>query len=324
MQKHWYDPEKALNVVNSPLRVWTLNKPDISFSRSNMALVASSCSQLTWLFRHWESSPLGKVPWSFPLALFTPPDSLKPIFSFLFDLALKWSHDGPSALSPCKPPFWLQCGVKSESGGSSSPVVFVEARDSCDLDRVSPLKIILKWEVKGLSESSVLSWEQFSFVDCGSFSVSVSSGGSGGELQWEITIVGIVASGTSLPFPVEAAGFSKGRAVDSGFKDGVMISFGASVWGLELCKGKQSGCDSWPWVAFLIESGTHQQLHEAIYICWGRHFKRAAPPTLHTKCNLLVTRSTNESEMSFYGLTMVTVMPAQILFFSCIFVLFLW
>lgn len=203
-----------------------------------MALVASSCSQLTWLFWHWESSPLGEVPWSFPLVLFAPLDILKHIFSFLFDLALKWSHDGPSAPSPCKPPFWLQCGVESDSGGSSSPALLVETRDSCDLDRVSPLKIILKWEVKGLSESSVLSWEQISFADSGSFSVSASSGGSEGGSHWEITIVGIVAPVTS--FTVEAPGFFKGRAMASGYKDGWMISFRASVWWLEVCEGKQN------------------------------------------------------------------------------------
>lgn len=80
-----------------------------------------------------------------------------------------------------------------------------------------------------------MSREQFSFeeselaADCGSFSVSASSGGSEEELYWEITIVGIEALGTSLPFSVEAPGFSKGRAVSSGCRDGVMISFGASV-----------------------------------------------------------------------------------------------
>ncbi len=221
-----------------------------------MALVASSCSQLTWLFWHWESSPLGKVPWSFTLALFAPPDILKHIFSFLFDLALKLSHDGPSALSPCKLPFWLQWGVESDWGGSSSPVLCVETRDSWDLDRVSPLKIILKWEVKGLSESSVLSWEQFSCADCGPFSVSASSGGSDRGLHWEITIVGI-----------EAPGFSKGRAVASGCKDDVMTSFGASVWGLEFCKGKQNDqvvtADPEA-LAFMVHSGSHQQLNRWI------------------------------------------------------------
>lgn len=218
----------------------SLNKPHISFSRSNMALAPSSCSQLTWLFWPWASSPRVRVPWSFPLALCAPTDILKHIFSFLFDLVLKWSHDGPSTLSPCKPPFWLQCGVESKSGWSSSPLVFVEARESCDLDRVSPLKIILKWEVKGLSESSVLSWEQFSFA--GSFSVSAPSGGSEGGSHSEITIDGIAASGTLMPILVEAPGFSKGRGVDSRCEDRDRNSFGASIWGLELCKGKQSGC----------------------------------------------------------------------------------
>lgn len=238
-----------------------LNKPDISFSRSNMALVPSSCSQLTWLFWPWASSLRARVPWSFPLALCAPPDILKHVFSFLFDLVLKWSHDGPSMLSPCKSPFWLQCGVESKSGWSSSPLVFVEARDSCDLDRVSPLKIILKWEVKGLSESSGLSWEQFSFA--GSFSVSASSGVSEGGSHSEITIDGIAASGTSMPISVEAPGFSEGRGVDSRCKDRDMISFGASVWGLELCKkeNNQVMTADPEAVVLLIQSDRHQQLN---------------------------------------------------------------
>lgn len=209
------------------------NPPEISFSRSNMALVASCCSQLTWLFWPWESSPLCKVPWSFPFALLAPQDSLQVSFSFLLGRELKCRHDGPSVLSPCKPPLWLRCGDESESCGSSSPVFFVEASDSWDLDRVSPLKIILKWEVKGLSWSSFLSWEPFSSADSGSFSVSAFSGGSEGGSKWEITIVGI-------------EGAPKGGAVDSGFEDGVTASFGASVWGLELCRGNRNnhGCVS--------------------------------------------------------------------------------
>ena len=73
-----------------------------------------------------------------------------------------------------------------------------------------------------------MSWEQFSFADCGSFSVSGSSGGSAGGSHWEITIVGIAAPGV-LPLPLEAPGFSKDRADDAGCNDGVKISFGASV-----------------------------------------------------------------------------------------------
>lgn len=229
--------------MSNPPWVCTLNKPDISFSRSNMALVASICSHLPWLFG--QSSPLGEVPWSFPLVLFALPDSLKVIFSFLCDLELKWRHDGPSALSSCKSPFWLQWGVESEWGGPSSLFIFAEARDSCDLERASPLKIILKWEVKGLSESSVLSWKEFSFADCCSFSASASSGGSGGGSHWEITIVGTVVWGTSMPFPAEAPRFSKGRAVDSECEDGAVISFGASVWGLELCKKNKKTIRLW-------------------------------------------------------------------------------
>lgn len=219
LQEHSCNPE-ADNVVY---------KPDISFSRSNMALVASSCSQLTWLLWQWESSTLGKVPWSFPLPLFAPLDSLKVTFSGLLDRGWKWCHDGPSVLSPSTPPFWLQWGTASESGGSSSSAFFVETSDSWDLDRLSPLKIILMWEVRVLSKSSFLSWVLFSPADPGSCSVSALSGASAGVSCWEMTMVGIV----------EAPGFSEGTAEDSAFRDGDMASFGASVSGLALCKEKQ-------------------------------------------------------------------------------------
>lgn len=191
-----------------------------------MALVASICSHLTWLFWHWESSPLGKVPPSRPLALVAPPDSLKVIFSFLFKRELKWRQAEPSAFSPRIVPFWLQCGETSGSGGSSSPAVLV--KDSCDRDLVSPLNIILKW-VKGLSESSVLSSEQVP-ANGGSCSGSVSSTCPGTASYSERIIVGIVAPGTPLLFS-EGPGLS-GGSVDSGFKD--CVSFTASAWGLEL------------------------------------------------------------------------------------------
>jgi len=189
-----------------------------------MALVASSCSQLTWPFWRWESSPLCRVPCvSFPLALFKPPDILKHIFSFLTDFALKLSHDSPSV------PSW--CGLESE--GSSS-LVFVEDRDSCDLDLPSPLMIILKWEVNGLSESSDLSWEQFS---CGATELtSASSSICGGESNWEITIVGSGEAGLSVPFSAQLQWFSTGKAVNSGCGDGIVFSFGTSVCRLEFCK----------------------------------------------------------------------------------------
>ena len=205
-----------LNALNS------LNKPDISFSRSNMALVASSRSKLTWLFWPWRSSPRGEVTWSFTLALCAAPAILKHDFSLLCDFALKGSQDGPSGLSPCMPPFWLQWGEEMESGGSVSLLFFVELRDSCDLDRLRPLK----WEVKGLSHSSVLR-VLFSFEE---------SQLEADQSYSEITIVGIEASGTSLPFSVEAAAVSEGRAVDSGCRNGVMMSLGASVCGLEVCR----------------------------------------------------------------------------------------
>lgn len=226
-----------LNALNS------LNKPDISFSRSNMALVASSCSKLlTWLFWPWRSSPRGELTWSFTLALCAAPAILKHDFSLLCDFALKRSRDGPSGLSPCMPPFWLQWGKEKELGGSVSLLFFVELRDSCDLDRLRPLNMSLKWEVKRLSDSSVLSWVLFSFeesqleADRSSISVSSSSSGVSEGESYEITIAGIEASGTSLPFSVEAAAVSEGRAVDSGCRNGVMMSLGASVCGLELCR----------------------------------------------------------------------------------------
>lgn len=203
-----------------------------------MALVASGCSLLTWFFRAWELSPLCSVACaSFPFALHSPPD-LKHVFSLLLDLALKWSHDEPSGPSRCKP----------ESDTSSS-LPFFEARDSCDLYRPNPLKSVLKWEVKGLSESSFFSWEPFSFEDfestegCGL--MSVSSGSSKGESYWEITIDGRVWLGTS-----EALWFSKDWAVDSSCRDDIVFSSGAPGCMLEFCKvnkTKQSLCEGCPW-----------------------------------------------------------------------------
>lgn len=189
------------------------NKPDISFSRSNMALVASICSQLTWLFWHWESSPLGKVPPSLPLALVAPPDSLN-VFSFLFKRELKWRQAEPSEVSPRIVPFWPQRGETSGWGGSSSLVVLL--KDSWERDLLSPLNIILKW-VRGLSESSVLSSEQVP-ANRGSCSGSVSSTCSGTGSYSETIIVGIVASRAPLHFPEEVPGIS-GGSVDSGFKE---------------------------------------------------------------------------------------------------------
>lgn len=211
------------------------NQPDISFSRSNMALVASICSQLTWLFWPWESSPLGKVPPSLPpLALVAPPDSLNVVFSFLFKRELKWRQEEPSEGSPRIVPFWPQRGETSGWGGSSSLVVLL--KDSWERDLLSPLNIILKW-VRGLSESSVLSSEQVP-ADRGSCSGSVSSTCSGTGSYSETIIVGIAAPGTPLHFPEEVPGIS-GGSVDSGFKEG--LSFTPSVWGLELWGEK---CDN--------------------------------------------------------------------------------
>lgn len=212
------------------------NQPDISFSRSNMALVASICSQLTWLFWHWESSPLGKVPPSLPLALVAPPDSLNVVFSFLFKRVLKWRQAEPSEVSPQTAPFWPKRGDTSGWGGSSSLVVLL--MDSWERDLLSPLNIILKW-VRGLSESSVLSSEQVP-ADRGSCSGSASSTCSGTGSYSETIIVGIAAPGTPLLFPEEVPGFS-GGSVDSGFKEG--LSFTPSVWGLELCGER---CDNEP------------------------------------------------------------------------------
>lgn len=240
-----YRNVEVLNREALRSRVSSERAPDISFSRSNMALVASSCSQLTGLL--WGSSARGKVSCSFPLLLFTPLDSLNATLSVLLEERVwKWRHDGPSASSPATPPFWLQWGTSSGSRcGSSSSTGLAEASDSWDLDRRSPLKIILKWEVRGLSESSFLSWAKVSPVDSTAFAAITSSSGSplSGSSEealscWEMMMVGIV----------EAPGFSEGAAVESAFKDSDTASFWASVSGLGLCKGKrtQSGCDSWP------------------------------------------------------------------------------
>lgn len=193
-----------------------------------MALVASICSQLTWLFGHCESSPLGQAPPSLPLALEAPPDSLNVTLSFLFNRALKWRQPEPSEVSPCISPFWLQWGEASGWGWSSSLVVFAEDRDSCDRDLLSPLKIILKWAM-GLSESSVRSSELVS-AGHGSCRGSVFPTSSGTGSYSETIIVGIMEPGTPLLFPEEVPGFS-GRSADSGSENG--FSFTASV--LELC-----------------------------------------------------------------------------------------
>lgn len=199
-----------------------------------MALVASICSQLMWLFGHWESSPLGKVPPSLPLALVAPPDSLNVTFSFLFNLALKWRQLEPSEFSPRISSFWLQFGETFEWGGSSSLVFFVEDRDSSDRDLLSPLKIILKW-AKGLSESSVLSSELVS-AEGGACLGSVSSTSSGRGSHSETIIVGTIEPGTLSIVPEEVPVASGGSA-DSGFEN--VFSFTASVGGLELCRKKR-------------------------------------------------------------------------------------
>lgn len=230
---------EVLNREARSLCVSSERAPDISFSRSNMALVASSCSQLTVLL--WGSSARAKVPCSFALLLFTPLGSLNVTLSVLLEERVwKWRHDGPSPPSPAAPPFWLQWGTSSGSRcSSSSSAVLAEASDSWDLDRRSPLKIILKWEVRGLSESSFLSWAMNSPVDSTASAPTTSSSSSEGALScWEMTMVGIV----------EVLGVCEDAAVESAFKDSDAVSFWASVSGLVLCKEKitQSGCDSWP------------------------------------------------------------------------------
>lgn len=202
-----------------------------------MALVTSSCSQLVWHFWHCESSPFCA---SFPLALLPAIAILKWDLSFLFDLGLKLRSDGVSGPS-C-------CDVVSDTSS-----LFVEVRESCDLDLVSPfMMIVFKWVVKLFSGSSGLSWEPLS---CEPFDST--AGGSGswspfastdswGELYWEMTIDG--RGEVTLPFWAELQWFSKDSAVDSVFRvDDTVFSFGTSVCRLELCKeDKQSGCESPP------------------------------------------------------------------------------
>lgn len=202
-----------------------LNQPDISFSSSKMALVASSCSQLTWPL--WDSSPLCGAPWlSFPLLLFPPAGVLIAVFSFLFSFVPMRNCDSPSKPSCCEPAVSSSC--------SSSPLLFAEDRDSCDLVLVSPLRISLKWDVKVLSGSSDLSWEGFS---CEEFTAGC-GGWRGGVLYWETTIVGRAEAGRSL-LPSESWWFSVVGAEESGCGSGTGFSFGTSVSGLEFCKEKQ-------------------------------------------------------------------------------------
>lgn len=204
-----------------------------------MAFVASSCSQSTWLLWPWTSSSFGKALSSFPLGLFAPADILKHNFSFLFDLVVRWGRWVSSMLLLRDLGFRLQCSGDSALDASSSGLVFVEARDSWDLDRVSPLKIILKWEVRGLSESSDLSWEECSLLGGSGLtahSAAASSGGSEEGSHWEIMIVGTAAQGASAPFSGEEPRFSEGCAENSVCDDGIVISFGTSAWGLEVCE----------------------------------------------------------------------------------------
>lgn len=194
-----------------------------------MALLDSSCSQLPWTLWHWESPPLCKGPWvvSFPLVLPAPPGILKHVHSFLFDFEGQLRLGSPSVTACCV-----------SSACSSSPLAFADERDSCDLD--SPLMIILKWDVRVLSESSGFSWKQFSCEasPLAACCVLTSSGCLGGELYWEMTICG---SGEPFWTGGELQWFFTARGIDSGC--GTVSSLGTSVCRLEFCKENKNNLD---------------------------------------------------------------------------------
>lgn len=214
-----------------------------------MAFVASSCSQLVWHFWYCESSPFtGGFCASFPLDLCPATAILKWDLSFLCGLALELGSSGVSAPSWCE----------AVSDASSLPALFVELRESCDLDLVSPFMIVFKWVVKVFSESSGLSWQLLSCESSestaggGSWSLFASAG-TWGESYWETTIDG--RGEPTLPFWTELQWFSKDGAVGSGCEDDTVFSLGTSVCRLELCKEhKQSGCESPPEMQAFIEN----------------------------------------------------------------------
>ena len=165
-----------------------------------MALVASSCSRLTWLLGPSESSPLGSVLCSFPLALLTPFKVLKNVLSFPIWPCAEIEPRRTLCTVPLQASSWLPCGEQAESGGSSSLLILVEARDSRDTDRLSPLMMVLKLKAREFSESSVpLSWKTLSLLEGSELtaggvcvSASASSCASAGGSQSEIRIEGRV------------------------------------------------------------------------------------------------------------------------------------